>query len=789
MTDHLLARVMRLTKRRLDPPREPSFAPSTRVLSWKPPAVVAHVTHYRIRLGADSSDPDYEVNAGHRSFPIPIGTSKVFLSAYNSAVCSESQKLELVLATLVPEVPDVKLFRAGTKQEAGTYLAQMYWDEPRLRMLTDLGVMAPDNRQNWAGVQFWVKKPKAGGGHDYIGERAAIHFLSFRQSEDGDYYYRETLATQPGAVPEPPEGWTFLAVSVDAQGELKRDGDGNPTGKAVTLQTLPKIDDVTSFTAEREYLISEGGQAVFRISGSWANLTTRRYKAVRVVMQGYGSQDEILAEKKDGENTYQSNTYAVPGQSTEVAVYAQTIFGDGTAKPITEDTPHVHLTIVKQEGDEGAEWCANVTETAVAVDYPATSDGTCRARVSTPFTPPDDARWGGVELVIWDGETERYKVRSRTSPVEVVFPVPDSLEAWSARVFSFDTNGRRNTYRAGVTPETGIAVGSAAGQLDFRKFLSSSVGASLGFLSQVFDLLEGAVVTGKIAAGAVIAEKIAAGAIMAVHITAGQVDTSKLTTGEIMVGGGTPPRPGKIGVYNASGVQNAFIGVEGGYDGAWFGKVGIGGTSKAAPVITADSTAVTINGAKFTLNLNGVTTTIDNAAVGGQYAGLKIALNSTGYKSAVVPSFFGAYNGSDVLLARLTGMGGYGAMTVYGSAGLVAVEVNGSAGGDVSVRDASALETIRAMGSTGLLSATGGFQVNYTTVIDSARIADFVSLKIGATEVIDSSRNVKGQHVPQYFTTTPTLNDGELAAYWDGSALWLYYKKGTNTFRVGLVLV
>ena len=767
MTDHLLARVMRLTKRRLDPPREPSFAPSTRVLSWKPPAVAAHVTHYRIRLGADSSEPDYELNAGHRSYPIPIGTSKVFLSAYNSAVCSESQKLELVLATLVPEVPDVKLFRAGTKQEAGTYLAQMYWDEPRLRMLTDLGVMAPDNRQNWAGVQFWVKKPKTGGGHDYIGERAAIHFLSFRQSEDGDYYYRETLATQPGAVPEPPEGWTFLAVSVDAQGELKRDGDGNPTGKAVTLQTLPKIDDVTGFTAVAEYLISEGGQAVFRISGSWANLTTRRYKAVRVVMQGYGSQDEILAEKKDGENTYQSNTYAVPGQSTEVAVYAQTIFGDGTAKPITEDTPHVHLTIVKQEGDEGAEWCANVTGTAVAVDYPATSDGTCRARVSTPFTPPDDARWGGVELVIWDGETERYKVRSRTSPVEVVFPVPDSLEAWSARVFSFDTNGRRNTYRAGVTPETGIAVGSAAGTLKLNR-------ADPG----TYELTQFIIYN----------DRLKIFQIEGDLVVQGSIDSDRLNTNEIMVGGGGG-RPGKIGVYNAAGVQIGFIGVEDGYEGGWFKKIRIGGTSKAAPVITADSTAVTINGATFTLNLNGVTTTIDNAAVGGQYAGLKIALNSTGYKSAVVPSFFGAYNGSDVLLARLTGMGGYGAMTVYGSAGLVAVEVNGSAGGDVSVRDASALETIRAMGSTGLLSATGGFQVNYTTVIDSARIADFVSLKIGATEVIDSSRNVKGQHVPQYFTTTPTLNDGELAAYWDGSALWLYYKKGMNTFRVGLVLV
>jgi hypothetical protein len=602
MTDHLLARVMRLTKRRLDPPREPSFDPSTRVLSWKPPAVVAHVTHYRIRLGADSGDPDYEVNAGHRSFPIPIGTSKVFLSAYNSAVCSESQKLELVLATLVPAVPDVKLFRAGTKQEAGTYLAQMYWDEPRLRMLTDLGVMAPDNRQNWAGVQFWVKKPKTGGGHDYIGERAAIHFLSFRQSEDGDYYYRETLATQPGAVPEPPEGWTFLAVSVDAQGELKRDGDGNPTGKAVTLQTLPKIDDVTGFTAVAEYLISEGGQAVFRISGSWTNLTTRRYKAVRVVMQGYGSQDEILAEKKDGENTYQSNTYAVPGQSTEVAVYAQTIFGDGTAKPITEDTPHVHLTIVKQEGDEGAEWCANVTGTAVAVDYPATSDGTCRARVSTPFTPPDDARWGGAELVIWDGETERYKVRSRTSPVEVVFPVPDSLEAWSARVFSFDTNGRRNNYRAGVTPETWIAVGSAAGTLKLNR-------ADPG----TYELTQFIIYNNRLKIFQIEGDLVVQGSI----------DSDRLNTNEIMVGGGGG-RPGKIGVYNASGVQNAFIGVEGGYDGAWFGKVGIGGTSKAAPVITADGAAVTLNNAALVITSGYTTINLDGTNA------LKIANTSTG---------------------------------------------------------------------------------------------------------------------------------------------------------------
>jgi len=37
---------------------------------------------------------------------------------------------------------------------------------------------------------------------------------------------------------------------------------------------------------------------------------------------------------------------------------------------------------------------------------------------------------------------------------------------------------------------------------------------------------------------------------------------------------------------------------------------------------------------------------------------------------------------------------------------------------------------------------SGGYQVGANTVIDSARIADFVSLKVGGTEVIDSSRNL-----------------------------------------------
>lgn len=152
------------------------------------------------------------------------------------------------------------------------------------------------------------------------------------------------------------------------------------------------------------------------------------------------------------------------------------------------------------------------------------------------------------------------------------------------------------------------------------------------------EIAAGAIVAGKIAANAVTANEIAADAVTATKILAGSVTAGKVAANaissdkldaiEINVGGGGS-KPGKFGVYNASGVQVGFIGVESGNEGAWFKTCRIGGSSYATGVFRADASGnVVIDGATFALSLNGVTTEITNVLDNSDYSGLRVKRNS-----------------------------------------------------------------------------------------------------------------------------------------------------------------
>lgn len=133
------------------------------------------------------------------------------------------------------------------------------------------------------------------------------------------------------------------------------------------------------------------------------------------------------------------------------------------------------------------------------------------------------------------------------------------------------------------------------------------------------------------------------------------LSADQITTGTLIVGGnGSDPQ---LSVVNASGVEVGWIGVRGVYSGAWFSSLYIGGTGPADAKITANSGAVTINGATFTLNLNNVTTTIDNSLFSGQYTGLRIQDNATGAKRVQSAYFSNAYNAAGNPMTVIAGDG------------------------------------------------------------------------------------------------------------------------------------
>ena len=168
-----------------------------------------------------------------------------------------------------------------------------------------------------------------------------------------------------------------------------------------------------------------------------------------------------------------------------------------------------------------------------------------------------------------------------------MIPNPSSVTSVVAKLVSFDVNGRTNSEVAG-TPQNTLSIGSASGTLNGAK------------------------------------------------LTASSVSTVSLDATEISVGGGGS-KPGKFGVYNASGSQIGFIGVESGNEGGWFKTLSVGGTSYANGKLKADGSGnVTINDATLTLNLNGVVATIANDFAFGVYNGLRVYSTTSGQESPVM---------------------------------------------------------------------------------------------------------------------------------------------------------
>ena len=155
-----------------------------------------------------------------------------------------------------------------------------------------------------------------------------------------------------------------------------------------------------------------------------------------------------------------------------------------------------------------------------------------------------------------------------------------------------------------------------------------------------------------IIAGTIRATEICAHTITAGQIAAGAITTTELYAGEILVGGGTG-KPTRFRVNDAGGSQVAFIGDNGaGFVGGYFVNLLIGPTI-GAPVISANSGGVTINGAPITLNANGITTIITNASVSGYPAGLRIVKNTTLEEARLGMAIDGSYNNPELFLIKV----------------------------------------------------------------------------------------------------------------------------------------
>ena len=181
---------------------------------------------------------------------------------------------------------------------------------------------------------------------------------------------------------------------------------------------------------------------------------------------------------------------------------------------------------------------------------------------------------------------------------------------------------------------------------------------------------------------------IVANSITGGKIAAGAISTTELFAGEILVGQGGG-KPTRFKVVDSSSNTIGFIGDDSSipFVGAYFVNLRIG-PNISTPIISASSSGVTIDGAPLTLNLNGITTSINNGLdpIGSTYAGLKIADNTSGWYSS--------YRATSLILGD----------SVNARVRLSAGGGSPDPGGSINVNDTSGITTISLIGGTGAIS-------------------------------------------------------------------------------------
>ena len=559
----------------------------------------------------------------------------------------------------------------------------------------------------------------------------------------------------------------------------------NLTPSATATVTWPLVsrpaagkycDNVTSFTASNaRYFINGQGLKQLLIDVTWV-------KPVGAEAQARWGGVVVWLHTPDG-NKYQMSGAETGSQVTiELAVFPSSseswvfygVSQDNNANANTDGrspitgTPTSTLTVGPPSlGAAGSEYTLNVFGASFAASTVSASDGTSQQRITATFSKPLDPTWGGVELRVYDGATLLASTSATPSPVAVVIPNPSTSSTVTAKLVSYDVNGRTNTEVA-TTPQGNLLIGSAAGTFDLTKYLPTSTdlftlsgGKIIVAANQITEtaiasnaistpkLQANAVTAGIIAAGAVVAGKIAANAVAATEIAAGAVTSVKLDATQINVGGGGS-KPGKFAVYNSSGSQIGFVGVEGSDEGGWFKTLSVGGTSYGTGVIKANSSGQI---------------TIDFAAANN--SNNKILIAQTTYDPTYTTAGIRIQNGAAPAAGSDTTWFISRGMVVYGSGNYqgnyYAVTVNrdptSTGAGEVVVYGGTSASYIRLSGSDGRCRADGGFSVGASAgVTGSSVLVNGINTNLVTINYKDhSNTNQTVSFLAFSSTTTTTL--------------------------------
>ena len=673
--------------------------------------------------------------------PAQNETKRFYLASY-----SETAENELVRATETNATPNVTVAITANNYQAGEEYARLVTGVTASVEYDDSQVASPKYRLifGWtAPADPPAAWQRAFGGVQVVyeysnGNRANGPALNVNETTARSDWFDLFVGTNPIRV------W-FVSMDASEEPRINTIVTGlTPSAVATVtwpLASRPSVsqyaDNVTGFAASNaRYVTNAAGQKALLIDLAWtkpsgAAALARWGGAVVWLHLPTGEKFQMTGAETGTAVTIESSAF--PQSTVTWTFYAVSL--DNNANPNTDGrspavgTPSATISVSPPAaGAAGTEYTSHVTGAAFSAATVSASDGTTQQRITATFSALSDVTWGGVELRVYDGATLLASTSATPSPIAVVIPNPSTSTTVTAKLVSYDVNGRTNTEVA-TTPQGNLLIGSNSGTFDLTKYLPSSTdlftissGKIIVAANQITEtaiasnaistpkLQAGAVTANIIAAGAVIAGKIAANAVAATEIAAGAVTSVKLDATQINVGGGGS-KPGKFAVYNSSGSQVGFIGVDGSDEGGWFKTLSVGGTSYGTGVIKTNSSGQI---------------TIDFAAANN--SNNKILISQTTYDTAYTTAGIRIQNGTAPAAGSDTTWFISRGMVVYGSGNYqgnyYAVTVNrdptSTGAGEVVVYGGTSTSYIRLSGSDGRCRADGGFAVGASAGVSTS---------------------------------------------------------------------
>lgn len=358
------------------------------------------------------------------------------------------------------------------------------------------------------------------------------------------------------------------------------------------------------------------------------------------------------------------------------------------------------------------------------------ADGTEQYVLSGSWTNPlksVNPNFGGTRVVLRDPSGNDEIIGTYPPEISAFVsgwrPIPNPPITYMLYYVSLDVNGNANSIVPGITPGFGglTPVAQTTGSLNGGRFSLAS--------------LNGLTVSGG---------KLQPNATGGLGIVAGAIQMA----GSVNVGA----TQAMTGVYIKPTTSiEGFIGFDAtsGYGGGWFGQIKVGGSGPGnAPLYTdsignvfLDATlgggSVSIIGGTFSLNSNGITTTLDNnLGAGGSYYGLSVKDNASSLEFRVYPNQLTWTNGSGVTIGMLGQNANSGFLEIINSLGSTALSV-----------DSSQVDALLYIPGAGGMTIGGFLTLQSTSTSATAGTATLPSAPAGFFKMKTSSGEVR---VPYY---------------------------------------